>query len=265
MTSSEHVVKFAAVDQAANPAPLGLFAFALTTAFLGFSHLQLGNFSSTLIGAALFIGGFAQIIGGVLCFFKRATFGLVAFTMYGAFWVAVGAAKVLQTRYPVLIPDSTSSGVFDIIFGVFTTFMGFCTVTMSLQMVATFAPLAPAFFVLAAAKFSGNDTVEFVGGILALLSAAAAAWGAIADVYEEVFKRSIVPVGALSVDRPLFKCLRPPSVVEPTIVSACSPASQPVSPRLGVPTPNGHGIEMPNLVKSSGTAATSVHQLTATP
>src|SRR5579872_5698666 len=81
---------------AANPAPLGLCGFALTTFVLSAANAQLFTGATIVVGLALFYGGVAQLLAGMWEFKSGNTFGATAFTSYGAFWLAVGASLQLK-------------------------------------------------------------------------------------------------------------------------------------------------------------------------
>ena len=91
----------------ANPAPLGLCAFALTTFVLSAANAKLFTGAEIVIGLALFYGGLAQLLAGMWEFRTGNTFGATAFTSYGAFWLAVGASLQLK-----LIPNEAAFGFF---------------------------------------------------------------------------------------------------------------------------------------------------------
>src|SRR6266516_2475627 len=102
----------------ANPAPLGLSAFALTTFVLSSANASLFTGDKIVIGLALFYGGIAQLLAGMWEFRTGNTFGATAFSSFGAFWLAVGYS--LQNN---LIPNNTAFGYFLLGWTIFTAWM----------------------------------------------------------------------------------------------------------------------------------------------
>src|ERR1700746_3972192 len=138
----------AAAPAVANPAPLGLSAFALTTFVLsssnaGFLFPGVGTGGDVVIGLALFYGGLVQLVAGVQEFRAGNTFGATAFCSYGGFWLSIG----------VIFPPAF--GVFRLGWTIFTCLMVLGTLRANLALIVVFALLFVTFLVLAIGYLAG--------------------------------------------------------------------------------------------------------------
>ncbi|MEI6797220.1 MAG: acetate uptake transporter, partial [Methanomassiliicoccales archaeon] len=136
-------------DLTANPAPLGLMGFALTTILLNIHNLGVTPLSAVIIGVGIFYGGIAQVIVGVMEWKKGNTFGTTAFLSYGMFWLSLVAIWLLPALGVTAAPNKTEMAFYLTLWGVFTAFMfiGTLRTTRALQFV--FGSLAVLFFLLA--------------------------------------------------------------------------------------------------------------------
>lgn len=92
-------------DTTANPAPLGLLGFGMTTVLLNIHNAGFFPVNSMIMGMGLFVGGLAQVIAGVQEWKKNNTFGATAFTAYGFFWIALVATWVLPKLNFIVLGD----------------------------------------------------------------------------------------------------------------------------------------------------------------
>ena len=189
----------------ADPAPLGLAAFALTTFLLSlFNAKLLGEVGEPLVFAvALFYGGLAQFVAGMWEFRNNNTFGATAFTSYGAFWMSFG---VFETFYASKIPESqtpTFVGWFLVAWGIFTAYMWIASLRVSIAVSLVFLLLAITFFLLGVGDIAGNDSISLIGGYCGLATAAAAWYASFAGVMNSTFRRVVLPVKELG--RPLLQ------------------------------------------------------------
>jgi len=184
----------------ANPAPLGLSAFALTTFVLsssnaGFIFPKVGAGGAAVIGLAIFYGGLVQLIAGIQEFRAGNTFGATAFCSYGGFWLALGfillpGSGILAS----LVADkSLSSGVGVFLLGwtIFTGLMLVATFRLNGALVVVFALLFLTFLSLTIGWLAGIGTGTFttwvgIGGWLGIVTAIAAWYTALAGVLASV-------------------------------------------------------------------------------
>lgn len=181
----------------ADPAPLGLAAFALTTFMLSlFNAGLLPEAGEPIVfSLALFYGGLAQFLAGMWEFRNKNTFGATAFTSYGAFWLAFWG---LEQFYIDRIPEGQRPlvvGWFLIAWGIFTAYMWIGSFRVNPAVMLVFLFLAATFFVLGIGDLLGSGLVRNIGGYLGLATAFIAWYTSAADVINENFGRTILPVG----------------------------------------------------------------------
>lgn len=176
-----------------NPAPLGLCGFALTTFLL--SLINNGTFSGENVGLVLAMGfafgGTAQMIAGMFEFAKGNTFGFTAFTSYGAFWWSFALFKVFFAE----TVSADFIGWYLVAWGTFTLMMFIGTLTKPRALQAIFLSLTITFYLLAAGDFTHNSAITHIGGNFGLLTAFLAFYLAAADIINESFSRTVLPIG----------------------------------------------------------------------
>lgn len=188
----------ASVTAIANPAPLGLCAFALTTFVLSAANAKLFVGAEVVIGLALFYGGLAQLLAGMWEFKTGNTFGATAFSSYGAFWLAVAAS--LQLKH---IPSETAFGFFLMGWTIFTGLMLLASLKTNLALITVFALLFVTFLLLALGALSNGSTPQLTqfGGYFGLATALAAWYTALAGLLSSMPSAFTLPVGNRSEKR----------------------------------------------------------------
>jgi len=186
----------------ADPGPLGLAAFALTTFVLSFFNAGLAPASGEPIvfGLAFAYGGLAQILAGMWEFRTGNTFGAVAFTSYGAFWLSFFAfalwfEKLLPGKDPGVAGHAV--GLYLIAWGIFTAYMFIASLRTTAAVALVFALLAVTFIVLGIGNVGGNADVIKAGGWVGLATAIAAWYASFAAVTNATFGRIVLPVISL--------------------------------------------------------------------
>jgi succinate-acetate transporter protein len=180
----------------ADPGPLGLAGFALTTFVLSMFNSGLVSKAGepVVLGLALAYGGIAQFAAGMWEFRTGNTFGAVAFTSYGAFWVSFWA---LVTFFAADIPPEHAGaaiGLFLIAWAIFTTYMFVASLRTTAAVSLVFLLLAITFFLLGIGESGGHKGMVEVGGYAGLLTAAAAWYASFAAVLNSTFGRTVLPV-----------------------------------------------------------------------
>ncbi len=175
----------------ANPAPLGLCAFALTTFVLSAANAKLFEGAGIVIGLAAFYGGLAQLLAGMWEFKTGNTFGATAFTSYGAFWLAVAATLQLN-----LIPNHPAFGFFLLGWSIFTAILFICTFRLNVALVLLFGLLLVTFILLTFGEF-GSASAGLYGGYFGLATAAVAWYTAFAGILSGMKSVIKLPVGPL--------------------------------------------------------------------
>ena len=179
----------------ADPAPLGLAAFALTTFVLSLvnANWMPAATAPVVLGLALAYGGVAQLLAGMWEFRRGNTFGATAFGSFGAFWIAFWA---YVTFYADKIPAADAgkaTGWFLIAWGIFTTLMFLGSLRTTMGLVGLFALLAATYYVLGAGALGGSTGVTKVGGYLGIATAIVAWYCAVAGVLSSTFGRAVLP------------------------------------------------------------------------
>jgi succinate-acetate transporter protein len=178
----------------ANPAPLGLAGFALTTWLL--SMINAGWFSgdamNMVLAVALAYGGTVQMIAGAMEMPRGNTFGATAFLSYGAFWWSFALFVLfLHDKVP-----GTFVGWYLFMWGVFTLYMWVATFPAARALQLVFLALWITFFLLAAGEWTGMSALHVAGGYGGLITAVMAFYLSAAEIINETHKRTVLPIGA---------------------------------------------------------------------
>ncbi len=183
----------------ADPGPLGLAAFAMTTFFL--SSVNAGWLPKTVegvvLGLALFYGGITQLLAGMWEFAKGNTFGAVAFSSYGAFWLSFWYLVAHVTLKASANDASKGVGFFLLGWAIFTFYMFICSLRTTGVIVAVFGFLFLTFLFLTLGELNTSTGLTKIGGYLGVVTAAAAWYGSMAAVLNATTKRAVLPVFAL--------------------------------------------------------------------
>jgi succinate-acetate transporter protein len=181
----------------ADPGPLGLAGFALTTFVLSVFNAGLvgAGAEGVVLGLALFYGGLVQLLAGMWEFVKGNTFGAVAFASYGGFWMSFWYL-VGHTDLSKATPNDVNHGlgVYLLAWTIFTLYMFVASARTSGAIMAVFGVLTVTFLFLAIGKFANSDGITKFGGWLGLITAALAWYGSFAAVTNSTYKRVVLPV-----------------------------------------------------------------------
>jgi succinate-acetate transporter protein len=186
-----------AVPQAystADPAPLGLAAFAMTTFALSLGNANIwGPGADAAIALALVYGGAVQLFAGMWEFVRKNTFGALAFSSYGAFWISYYVfGKFVAGGIPAAdVPQAV--GVFLLGWTIFTFYMVLPSLRVSAAVAAVFILLTITFVLLTIGAFQSKMTVTEWGGYFGIATAAVAWYTSFAGVVNETFKKAIIP------------------------------------------------------------------------
>lgn len=183
----------------ANPAPLGLSGFGLTTLVLSFVNANIigGGPASfgIVLGMALAFGGGCQLLAGMWEFRTGNTFGAVAFSSYGAFWISFfvlvsdNVAGLPKTEVASLL------GLYLWMWGIFTGMLFLCTFASPRALQLLFLLLTVTFILLGIGNAGGHASIIHAGGYVGIATGAVALYIACADIMQAVYKRSVLPVG----------------------------------------------------------------------
>ena len=181
-------------DLSANPAPLGLMGFGMTTVLLNLHNAGFFNLGAMILAMGIFYGGLAQIVAGVMEWKKGNTFGTTAFTSYGFFWLSLVALKVMPEMGLVSAPSTGAMVAYLIMWGLFTgvLFLGTLKLSKSLQVV--FGSLTILFFLLALGDITNSTFIKHFTGFEGVFCGLSAIYAGLSQVLNEVYGRTVAPV-----------------------------------------------------------------------
>lgn len=183
----------------ASPAPLGLFAFGMVTIFFNLYNVGLISMTTTVLGAALVLGGIVQFVVGILAYFHGNTFAYVTFSAYAAFWLSIACLTELESSAtrPDLVVDPTTPHCLAFYFGmwgVFTLLMFLASFSTNFALIAVFGSLTAFFALMSTAFFTHSFVLRTAAGGTGIFSGACAVYAAFAEFVNEVYARELLPV-----------------------------------------------------------------------
>jgi len=182
----------------ANPAPLGLLAFGLTTVLLNLHNAGLFPLNSMILAMGIAFGGLAQILVGLMEYRRGNTFGTVAFTSYGCFWWSL-VLLILMPNMPffgaVALTDNIAMAAYFLMWGIFTFAMFFGTLKANRTLQFVFMSLAILFFMLATGELlEGHAWFNIITGIEGIICGLSAIYLGIAEVLNETNDEIVLPI-----------------------------------------------------------------------
>ena len=184
-------------DTSANPAPLGLLAFGLTTVLLNLHNAGIFEMNSMILAMGIFYGGIAQIIAGIMESKKNNTFGFVAFVSYGSFWLTLVALIVMPKLGWIGAASESAMVAYLVMWGIFTGLLFFGTLRISKSLQFVFATLTILFFLLALGDYSGNAALKTFTGYEGIICGASAIYAGIGTLLNEVYGKTVFPLGLI--------------------------------------------------------------------
>ena len=181
-------------DATANPAPLGLLAFGLTTVLLNMHNAGFFGLDSMILSMGVFYGGIAQIIAGIMEWRKGNTFGTTAFTSYGLFWLTLAAILTFPAIGLSQPPTALGMAAYLAMWGLFTAVMFFATLRLNRALQSVFGTLTVLFFLLAIGDATGLAWVKTLAGYEGILCGGLAIYAGLAQVLNEVYGRVVWPI-----------------------------------------------------------------------
>ena len=183
-------------DLRANPAPLGLMGFGMTTVLLSIHNAGLLETDDLIIAMAIFYGGLAQVIAGILEYRKGNTFGMTAFVSYGMFWLTLVYIILASDSETLSVGnDTTFMGWYLFMWGLFTAYMFVGTLFKNRALQVVFGSLTATFWILAIGDWFTAETVTNIGGYVGLFCGFSAIYLAAAEVLNEAAGRTLLAIG----------------------------------------------------------------------
>jgi uncharacterized protein len=189
----------------ANPAPLGLMGFGMTTILLNIHNAGFFPIDSMILAMGIFYGGIGQVLVGMMCFKRGDTFGTTAFTSYGLFWLTLVGLLVMPKMGLADASPAHFMGWYLGLWGVFTAFMFVGSLCYPRAKQFVFGSLTVLFFLLAARDFTGSELIGTIAGFEGIICGASAIYFAMAQVLNNEYGRTILPVGELKKDKVSLK------------------------------------------------------------
>ncbi len=181
------------MDNLANPAPLGLMGFGMTTVLLNLHNAGFFALGTMILAMGIFYGGIAQVIAGIMEFKKGNTFGTTAFTSYGLFWLSLVGLIVMPLKGMGTAAGSTAMAAYLFVWGLFTAFMFFGTLKANRALQFVFGSLVILFWLLAIGDFTGSALIKQIAGYEGIICGLSAIYLAMAQVLNESLGKTILP------------------------------------------------------------------------
>lgn len=150
-----------------------------------------------ILAMGIFYGGLAQVIAGIMEWKKNNTFGTTAFTSYGLFWLSLVAILTMPKMGIADAASNSAMAVYLLMWGIFTFFMFIGTLRINRALQFVFGSLTILFFLLALGDFTGSATITAVAGYEGILCGFSAIYAAMAQVLNEVYGKTILPIGTV--------------------------------------------------------------------
>jgi uncharacterized protein len=182
------------IDNTANPSPLGLCAFGMTTLMLSLHNMGVTALASPIIAMAILYGGLAQVIVGIMEWKKNNTFGLLTFGSFGFFWICFATLLMLPALGVSKAPGPSELAVFLGLWGIFAFGLFICSLKMHKTLQITLLALVVTFALLVIAQLTASSTVLILGGVVGVITGAIAFYMGFGQVINEVFGKKLVPL-----------------------------------------------------------------------
>lgn len=183
-------------DSTANPAPLGLMGFGMTTVLLNLHNAGYYELNSMILAMGICYGGLAQIIAGIMEWKKNNTFAATAFTSYGFFWLSLVALIIMPKLNLADAAAGSAMPAYLAMWGLFTAVMFLGTFRLSRALQVVFGTLTLLFFLLAYGDYSGaGDNFKHFTGYEGIVCGFSAIYTGLAQVLNELYGRSVLPLG----------------------------------------------------------------------
>lgn len=181
-------------DLTANPAPLGLMGFGMTTVLLNLHNTGLFTLGTMILAMGIFYGGTAQIIAGIMEWKKGNTFATTAFISYGFFWLTLVALILMPKLGLGTAPENSAMVAFLTMWGIFTGVLFIATLKLNRALQFVFASLTILFFLLAIGDALESQTIKHIAGFEGIICGMSAIYAGLAQVINEVYGKEILPL-----------------------------------------------------------------------
>jgi succinate-acetate transporter protein len=181
-------------DTSANPAPLGLLGFGMTTVLLNIHNAGYFELNTMILAMGIFYGGLAQIIAGIMEWKKNNTFGTTAFTSYGLFWLSLVALILLPQMGLGTAASKMAMAAYLFMWGLLTLVLFIGTLRLNRALQFVFLSLTVLFFLLALGDYTGNSSITTLAGFEGIICGFSAIYTGLAQVLNEVYGKIVAPL-----------------------------------------------------------------------
>ena len=182
------------MTKVANPGPLGLLGFGMTTVLLNLHNANLIPLSIMIVAMGIALGGLAQIIAGIRELCQGNTFAGTAFTAYGLFWWSLVLIWVNPFE-GMNAATKTDMGYYLLLWGIFTAFMFIGTLKHNKATQVVFGSLTILFILLALGDFTGNHTITIIAGFEGIFCGLSAIYSAMGQILNAEYGKEVMPLG----------------------------------------------------------------------
>lgn len=184
----------ATAQKMANPGPLGLLGFGMTTVLLNLHNSGILPLSIVIVGMGIALGGLAQILAGIREMRQGNTFAGTAFTAYGLFWWSL--VIIWVNPFKGIEPaDAKSLAFYLLLWGIFTLFMFIGTLKHNRATQVVFGSLTILFFLLSLGDFTGNHTITTIAGFEGIFCGLSAIYSAMGQILNAEYGKEVMPLG----------------------------------------------------------------------
>jgi hypothetical protein len=185
-------------DTTANPAPLGLLGFGMTTVLLNLHNAGFFELNAMILAMGIGYGGIAQIIAGIMEWKKGNTFATTAFSSYGLFWLTLVILILLPKMNLGPAADNTAMAAYLAMWGLFTAVMFLGTFRLSRALQFVFGTLTLLFFLLAFGDYTGAGAgFKHFAGYEGIICGFSAIYTGLAQVLNELYGKTVLPLGLI--------------------------------------------------------------------
>ncbi|MET1056025.1 MAG: acetate uptake transporter [Pedobacter sp.] len=178
----------------ANPAPLGLCAFGMTTVLLNLHNAGFFQMNSMILAMGIFYGGLAQVIAGIMEAKKNNTFGFTAFSSFGFFWLSLVALLLMPKFGWAVAADEGGMIAYFAVWALFTFLLFIGTLKLNRGLQVVFASLTLLFLLLIAGELTGSAGIKAFTGFEGIICGLSAIYVGTAQVINEVYARTVLPI-----------------------------------------------------------------------
>ncbi len=182
-------------DVTANPSPLGLMGFGMTTVLFNLHNSGLFGLSTMILAMGIFYGGIAQVIAGIMEWKKGNTFAVTAFVSYGSFWLTLVGLLVLPQMGLGVAAENSAMVAYLSMWGLFTFVMFLGTLKLNKALQFVFGSLTVLFFLLVLGDATGSTVIKHIAGYEGVICGLSAIYTALAQVLNEVYGKTVLSIG----------------------------------------------------------------------